>query len=172
MVFMKSDPKGQGKIRTWVPRSFCIAWIVFTTWLTLRLISERNYYSATAWIIITILSLFLLAALLINAREDKVPVKGPDKLRAKVVMRKGGEFVLLCSSKDIIRISQIELALKSRDIDCVVLDYHGSVMMSFIPDIEMRIMVPCKDYDWSVQIMNELIEEPIQQSTLKMTRPS
>ena len=136
-----------------------VAFIGFSIWVSLRLISENRYYPATGWIIISIVFIFFLVLSLIKPGRRVVPVvtyrdKGPDKS----ITHKDGEFAMVCSSKDIVRIAQIEQALRIRGINCTVLDRHGSVMMSFIPDVEMRIVVPRQDYEWSVQIVKELTE--------------
>jgi hypothetical protein len=136
-----------------------IIFIGFSIWMSLRLISEDRYYPATGWGIISIIFIFFLALSLIKPSEEIVPGIRPNKISETTIIHNEGELALLYSSKDIIRISQIEQALRSRGIDCTVLDRHGSVMMSFIPDIEMRIMVPRENYEWSVKIMNDLMQQ-------------
>jgi len=102
---------------------------------------------------------FFLVLRSLKPKENTLSNISPPKSQGTGAIHEGDEFVLLYSSKDIVRITQIENALRVRDIECIVLDRHGSVMMSFVPEIEMRIMVHQKDFDWSVQIMNKLMEQ-------------
>jgi hypothetical protein len=156
MIFFRKEQSRRGKL---VIRTMAVAWVAFLAWGTLRAISEERYYNATGGGIATMVFIFLLILLFIKPRESKPPNIGHTKSQVTGVVREGDQFVLLYSSKDIVRITQIEEALRSRDIDCAVLDRHGSVMMPFVPNIEMRIMVPREDYEWSVYIMNELIDQ-------------
>jgi hypothetical protein len=135
-----------------------IVFIAFCIWGTLRLISEGNYYSATGGGLASILITFFLILRFIKPKQNTLSNIRLTKPRHTATIHEGDELVLLYSSKDIVRITQIEQALRTRGIDCTVLDRHGSAMMSFIPDIEMRIIVPREDYEWSVQIMNELTD--------------
>ena len=156
---MKINPTKKRKAGNWVVLAVPIAFIAFSVWVTLRLISEGSYYSATGWGISSIMLTFFLVLRSLKPKENTLSNISPPKSQGTGAIHEGDEFVLLYSSKDIVRITQIENALRVRDIECIVLDRHGSVMMSFVPEIEMRIMVHQKDFDWSVQIMNKLMEQ-------------
>lgn len=161
MTFMRTNSEEWTRMGKWIVRSIPVAAIAFSVWVTLTLISEGRYYPATGWGIMSIVFTFWLILMFIKPRENKTSDISHHKSQGRPIIHEGDEFVLLYSSKDIVRITQIEQALRTRGIDCTVLDRHGSVMMSFIPDIEMRIIVPREDYEWSVQIMNELMDKSI-----------
>lgn len=40
--------------------------------------------------------------------------------------------------------------------ECMILDRHSAEIMRFLPEIEMRIMVPSRDYESSVKILEDL----------------
>lgn len=66
--------------------------------------------------------------------------------------------VIVLSSKDPIKVYVIKDALSSHNIGCVALDSQSSQMMGFLPDAEMRVMVPREDFDQSVKILDSIKE--------------
>lgn len=158
VMLIKDKSEKRSRTHKRMARLVPIVFIGFSVWISLRLISEARYYPATGWIIISIVVSFFLILSLIEPSKKTISGIRPNKISDATSIRNGDQLVLIYSSKDIICISQIEQALRSRGIDCVVLDRHGSVIMSFIPDIEMRIMVPQDRYERSVQIVNELMD--------------
>jgi hypothetical protein len=70
--------------------------------------------------------------------------------------RQGEDFAFLMSTKDCMLAKIVIDALKQNKIDGVVLDKHSSRIMQFLPDVDMRIMVPTKDYEESVKIVEDL----------------
>lgn len=155
MLIRNSSEKHRKRDRL-ISLSILCASIVFCTWLALRLAYEERYYNATGWIILTILFISVFVLCFIKPKGKEMPSSDSIGAGAPASMHPDDEFVLLCSTKDILRVAQIEEALKARDIKCIVLDRHGSLMMPFIPGVEMRIMVPREDYEWSIEILNGL----------------
>lgn len=152
MGLLSHRPSKNDKV---VARIILILWLLFCVYEVAGLVSENRYYNATGWIIILAVYGFFLIWTFYKPRETRMSYTS----LKKVLPTGNDELVLLHSSKDIIRICQIEQALKGRDIFFTVLDRYGSTMMEFLPEVEMRIMVLKKDFRWSNEIIDELIKE-------------
>lgn len=157
MVLMKIYPrdKPQSRVALWGVRTLLLGFIGLFVWVTLRLVSEGNNYSATGSSIITALMMFFLLTTFIKLKEYYPPDRAGQK-RSGTPSRKDGEYQLLCSSGDVVRIALVEEALRAEGIECIVLDRHGTGMMSFIPGIQMRVIVPQADFERSVRILEKL----------------
>lgn len=122
--------------------------ICFAIWTSLILISQHRYYPAIGWCIITAVFIFMLIWSLIKPGDKLHSGESFHKKFNNISIIDKEKLLLLYASNDIIRIAQVEQALQVHGIDCSVMDRHGSVMMSFIPEIEMRIMVTQEDYEF------------------------
>ncbi len=65
---------------------------------------------------------------------------------------------LLLTSKDCVFITALASELKKDGIEFAVLDQYAGRMMRFLPDMEMKVMVPGKHYDRSLSIAKDLVE--------------
>ncbi len=156
MLPLRNDSKKLTEMGMWVIRSIFILATALFLCIALALISEKRYYNATGWIILSTLTAIALALLFIKPKAIHT-ADVCQHSRPIVSLNTGDDLVLLYSSKDIIRITQIQEALMIRGIDCIVLDQNGSVMMSFIPEIDMKLMVQRSDFEWSIKILNDLL---------------
>jgi len=140
-----------------------IIWALFSFALALKLYLENRFYAATGWAIITVIftSFVMLYFLyfrkipLKKSRSDKKRIDRPDAVQTK----KAGNYVTLISTKDSLKAHAIKDALISQNVDCLVADQYSSEMMRFLQDVEMRIMVPAKDFERGLEIVKNIIRE-------------
>ena len=144
------------KIGRLIGSIIAILWIIFNFAMSLRLFLEQRYYAGIGWLIILSISIFF-AYLYHLPLPKKIKHKG--MLRANKIKspKKNAEFVLLFSTKDHIKIAIIKDALLKNGIRCKVLGQHSEGMMSFVPEIEAKIMVQSNDLDDSVCILENVL---------------
>ncbi len=133
-------------------------WIIGSLMMAGFLFLHNNYYSATGWVIISIVAMFFSYLLFLTPKGEGICSKAiSNNISIRTKANKAAEdLVLLTSTKDQIRLGQIQQALENRGISCVILDQHSTVMIGFLPDVEMRIMVHAKDFENSVRIIDNL----------------
>lgn len=140
-----------------------IAWVLLNLAISVKLFSEKRYYAGSGWLILLVISLifayFYHQTPKTSTKRDVSEERVLDP-SSTMNVKEGTDNVLLASTKDSIQVERLREALIREGIHCVVLDQHSAVMMSFLPDVEMRIMVPAKDFAQSAKILNDIREPP------------
>ena len=141
-----------------------IFWALFCLGITLKLFFEHRFYAASGWTAITIIFTFFvliyfLPDKVIFVRKRKQPGSRSLSYQNNSKTKKYGNYALLISTKDLPRSQAIIDALSGNHIHYVVLDQHAAQIMRFLPDLEMRIMVPVEDLGRSKEAVRHLIEE-------------
>ena len=137
--------------------------IVLFAFLSISLFREKRYQPMTGCLILLgILLFFAFISLPLRLPKIKNPVKSKkkrDTISVKPIFTESisdENFVQLTTTKDCIKVHAIKNTLIDNDINCVVLDQHLTRMMFYLPDVEMRIMVPKKDFENSITIIETL----------------
>ncbi|MCP4353025.1 MAG: DUF2007 domain-containing protein [Desulfobacterales bacterium] len=131
---------------------------LFSLLLSVKLYLESDYRGCIGWFIISAVFIFYTWLCHLDPKETEISeIQKPDYLHIRQI-KKNEDFVLLFSTKDHNEVARIREALINEGIECVVLDRHSSTMMSFLPDVEMRIMVSGSDFEKSVRIYEDLWE--------------
>ena len=132
-------------------------WIFGNLIMAVSLFLQSRYYAATGWVIVLIISIFFTYLFFLTPKRERICRKGTSNNISAKTNKDAEDLVLLISTKNHIRIGQIQEALQNNGINSVILDQHSAVMMSFLPDVEMRIMVHVKDFESSTRIIKNLI---------------
>ena len=135
--------------------------IALSAFLSISLFREKRYHSITGWLIILLVFLFFAYRAFWRPKSKRfVKNRGKhDSISGKFIdigAMNDENFVQLTTTKDCIKVHAIKNALIDNDINCVVLDQHSTRMMFYLPDVEMRIMVPKKDFENSITIIETL----------------
>jgi hypothetical protein len=133
-----------------------VLWIIGSLMMSGYLLLQANYYSATGWVIISIVAMFFTYLLFLTPKGRKICSKPISSTISAKANKAGEDLVFLTSTKDQIKVGQIQQALENRGISCVILDQHSTVMIGFLPDVEMRIMVHAKHFENSARIIDDL----------------
>jgi hypothetical protein len=141
--------------------------IALFAFLSISLFREKRYQPMTGCLILLCIFLFFtFISLPLRLPQIKNPIKSKRKRdiisEGSISMGdiRGDDLVQLISTKNCIRAHAIKNALIDDNINCVVLDQHSTRMMFYLPDVEMRIMVPKKDLKNSMAIIKNMeIEE-------------
>lgn len=131
-------------------------WIIGSLMMSGFLFLQANYYSATGWVIISIVAMFFTYLLFLTPKGERICSKAISNNISAKANKASEDLVFLISTKDQIRLGQIQQALQNTGISCVILDQHSTVMIGFLPDVEMRIMVHAKDFENSMRIIDNL----------------
>jgi len=130
--------------------------------LSVKLILQERYYPAMGWAIILLILVFFTFLYHLppkTLRKKRIrrtrTINYPKGKQAK----DGEDLALLFSTKDHIKIERLKNALRENGIECTVLNQHSSGMMSFLPDVEMRMMVPFKNLESSLRIVEDLTKQ-------------
>lgn len=139
------------------------AFILLSLFLSISLYQEKRYLQMTPWIVTIIL--FSLVMFWSLWRPKYIAIKRENLKRKQNIKNpnfttsiKGEEYSQVFTSKDHIQIMAIMDALESNNVNCIVLNQHSAALLHYIPDIEMTIVVPSKDYESSLEIIDDLIE--------------
>ena len=133
-----------------------VLWIIGSLTMSAYLFLQTNYYSATGWVIISIVAMFFTYLLFLTPKEERICSKAISNNISAKANKTAEDLVFLTSTKDQIKLGQIQQALQNRGISSVILDQHSTVMIGFLPDVEMRIMVHAKDFESSARIIDNL----------------
>jgi len=140
-----------------------IIWAVFSFALTIKLYLENRLHGGTGWAIITAIFIFFIMVYFLSFRKTPLISKGHGERRIDqphaVQMKKNANYVFLISTKDILKVQAIKDTLVDHNVDCLVLDQHSSEMLRFLPDVEMRVMVPAKDFERSLEVVKDIIKK-------------
>ena len=126
--------------------------------LAIYLFFQGRNVSGTGWVIMCGLYVFFLY--LVNMRRDgRLHFRDRKATRSMVKKpRQKNTFVEVIATKDPVLISAAKDALADTGVFCTVLDENSNTLFSFLPDVEMRIMVPSSDEERSLTILNSLFE--------------
>jgi hypothetical protein len=154
--------------RTNTGKSYAIVilymFIVLSAFLSVSLFLEKRYYPMTVWIIIAVVFLIFAYLALRTGKgipSDKRNLKGETIIDTSIAAetQKDENYVRLISTKNPIEVEAIKSALMANNISCVVFDQHSVTLVRFMPDVEMRIMVPGKNYEDGLRIIGNLKKE-------------
>jgi hypothetical protein len=134
-------------------------WMLGNLMMSVSLLLQSRYYAATGWVIVLIISIFFTYLFFLVPKGERIFYKWTSKHIKAKTNKPDENLVLIISTKDYVRIGQVKEALQNNGITSVILDQHSAVMMSFLPDVEMRLMVKAKNFESSMRIVKNLLEE-------------
>jgi len=135
-----------------------VGWALVSIALALKMYSEDRYPEGIGWAINAFVFVLMACLVFIKPKaSEEITYKYKDAvdLSAKNPNVSDDVLMLLVSTKELIEVERITKLLGSHGIRCVILDQHSSAMMDFLPDVEMRIMVPSSQYKNSLTILGD-----------------
>lgn len=125
--------------------------------LAINLISEARYRPATGLIIASAFLIGCISLLFYN--PEKYRISSVAKKIKRDMKKQESSLQTIFSTKDRLLVTHIEDVLKEHGIKCFIFDEQANAMMNFIDGMEMRILIHKDDYERSIVIVNEIIEQ-------------
>jgi len=125
--------------------------------IAFNLISQERYAASAVFFVASALMISFIFLLFYNPKKREI-----SSLAKKIkrdMKRKDGSLQTVFSTKNRLLVTYIEEALNEHGIKCFVFDEQANAMLSFIDGMEMRILIYKDDYEKSLDIVNEIIEQ-------------
>jgi len=132
-------------------------WIIFNFAMSFWLLLGQRYYAAVGWVIILLTSIFITYLYHIIPRKTLTHKEASQQIIIKP-SKEDEEFTILYSTKNNVEVTLIKDALLKNGINCKILGQYSEGMLSFVPDIEVKIMVSTNDFDNSIRILKDIID--------------
>ncbi len=150
MIKVKYNSGKRSKIGT---LAVWIVWLVINATIIVTLYCEGRYWGTLGWLLIFLIILFFTVLTFVQIIKLDMPGGQKELMGLQKPIKKDEGLVLLFASKDYARVMQAKELLQANGIECVLTDEHATRMMNFLPDVEIRLLVPSADFTKSQDII-------------------